>query len=108
MLYFSQMAVNPYHRHFHTRRKNKKTKSGIDRWVYFAVLFGPIMTIPQVYDIWFLGKDAVSLITWLAYAVVAVIWLLYGLKHKDMPIIIVQILWLIVDAAIISGILLTT
>lgn len=100
------MAANIYHRHHHLRQtKKSKKQSAIDRWVYFAVIFGPIMTLPQVYDIWALGKREISVITWSAYVVIATIWLFYGLKHKARPIIIVQAIWIVLDLAVIVGVL---
>ena len=63
------------------------------------------MTLPQVYDIWVMGKKEVSAISWAAYTVVAVIWLLYGMKHRERPIIIVQLLWIVLDVLIFVGIL---
>lgn len=89
------MAINPYH--------SRTTKAGIDRWIYLAVIAGPIMTIPQIYDIWVRHMTGVSLISWLAYLVIACMWLTYGLKHRDKPIISVQIIWIITDIAIIAG-----
>jgi uncharacterized protein with PQ loop repeat len=96
------MSVNTHHTHFHKRKKKAK-KSNIDRLVYFAAIFGPLMTLPQVYDVWVADTPGVSVITWLAYCLIAVIWLAYGLKHKDKPIIILQVLWLILDIAVVAG-----
>ncbi len=88
------MAVNPYHLHYHKHKKIKPT-SAIDTWVYFAVIFGPIMTVPQLYDIWILKQTGISVISWAAYLITACVWLAYGLKHRDKPIIAVQSLWLL-------------
>lgn len=92
------MAINSYHPH--------TPKSGIDRWIYLAVIAGPIMTIPQIYDIWVRHKTDVSLVSWIAYLIIAGMWLLYGVKHADKPIIAVQAIWIITDIAVITGLLL--
>lgn len=93
-------------RQHHVARSKRKTKAtAIDKWVYFAVVFGPLMTLPQVYDIWYAGKTEASAITWGAYTIIAVIWLLYGIKHKTKPIIAVQSIWILLDLAIVIGIL---
>lgn len=100
------MAANTYHKHHHTNiRKKKHRDSLIDKWVYFAVVFGPIMTLPQIYDIWMMGKKEASVVSWASYVVIAIIWLLYGIKHKEKPIIIVQVIWIILDLTIVIGIL---
>lgn len=106
MLYYGYMAANAYHLHFHARRRaKKKPKTLIDILVYFAVIFGPLMTLPQVVAVWHDGAKGVSAATWLAYTLVAVIWLAYGLKHQDRPIIALQTLWLIMDVAVVTGVL---
>jgi len=52
-------------------------------------VIGPFSAIPQVVEIW-LGKNAtgVSVTSWLLYIVLAIIWLFYGIVHKEKPIII--------------------
>lgn len=97
------MSVNSHHKHLH--RKRKKRQSSIDKLVYFAVIFGPMMTLPQVYSIWIEKSDGVSVISWVSYLVIAVVWLLYGLKHREKPIIIVQLLWIVLDVLIVVGLL---
>lgn len=102
------MAGGTYYHRYHTLRKQKNggRKSAVDKLVYFAVVFGPLMTLPQLYSVWMLHQKGVSVATWSGYLVVAVIWLLYGLKHRDRPIIALQLLWLLLDAGIIVGVLL--
>jgi len=100
------MSGNAYHKLHHVNRKKKKpVKTSIDKWVYFAVVFGPIMTLPQVYDVWMMGKKNASVITWAAYVIIALIWLMYGIKHKDRPIITLQIIWIILDITIVAGLI---
>ena len=82
----------------------KKSRTGIDRLVYVAVILGPLMTIPQVYSIWVNGQKGVSLISWSAYLLVSLIWLFYGIKHNDKPIIAVEVVWMILELLIIVGI----
>lgn len=97
------MSVNSHHKHLHKRRK--KRQSSVDKLVYLAVIFGPMMTLPQVYSIWIEKSDGVSVISWVSYLVIAVIWLFYGLKHKEKPIIVVQLLWIVLDVLIVVGLL---
>lgn len=97
------MATHSVHKHLNIKRKIKK-KSEIDRLIYFAVIIGPVLTLPQVYSIWIQGEKGVSIITWSAYLVSSVIWLIYGIKHKDMPIITVETMWIILEILIIVGV----
>lgn len=98
------MSVNSYH----VREKHKKKKSQhkvlLDYLIYFAVIFGPLMTVPQVYDIWVLSKKDISVISRIAYLITGLIWLFYGLKKKDKPIIMVQVFWVMLESAIIVGV----
>ncbi|HEU4967067.1 MAG TPA: hypothetical protein VFT53_06370 [Candidatus Saccharimonadales bacterium] len=96
------MGVNIYHAKIKKHRKSKRT---IDRLVYVAVALGPLMTLPQVWNVWMTHDRGVSLPTWFAYAVVAVIWLWYGLYHKDKPIVCLQASWLVLDLLIVGGVL---
>jgi uncharacterized protein with PQ loop repeat len=98
------MATHSVHRHIKRKKKTPKKKSEIDRLIYFAVVIGPLMTLPQVYSIWVQGQKGVSIISWVAYLVCSAIWLVYGIKHKDKPIIIVEIVWIILALLIIIGV----
>lgn len=100
--------------HFHRRKRihvkhepyphPNKWKRFLDKAIYFIAVFGPVMTIPQVLRIW-RGKNAtgVSVVSWSAYLFVAAFWLLYGIVHKEKPIIFTNILWIIFEIMIISG-----
>ena len=44
-----------------------------------------------------------SLFTWTAYVVSPILWLIYGIVHKEKAIIFSNILWIIVDLAVLIG-----
>ena len=100
--------------HFHKRKRiHKKLEeypspnkwiSLIDNLTYFVAIFGPIMTIPQVTKIW-IDKNAtgVSIISWVSYLIAAVFWLIYGIAHKEKPIIFANIIWIFLEILIITG-----
>lgn len=98
------MAGNIYHKHHHQRRKKKKS-GGIDNFIYVVVVAGPLMTIPQIISVWDNGADSVSLLSWVSYLIIAFVWLAYGIKHREKPIIAVQIGWIVVDLAVVVGLL---
>lgn len=77
----------------------------IDKFVYVVAIFGPLTTIPQVLAIW-LSQNAedVSLTTWVLYSLTAFFWLLYGIAHRNKPIIISNILWVALEVPIIVGV----
>ncbi len=98
------MATHSVHRHIKRKKKVGKKTSEIDRLIYFAVVIGPLLTLPQVYSIWVQGQKGVSIISWVAYLIASVIWLIYGIKHKDKPIITVEVVWIILEVLIITGV----
>lgn len=73
-----------------------------------ALLVGlaqPIMTIPQIVLVFTLHDSSqISLATWVTYDIASVVLLIYGFRHKLMPIIISQICWLVVQTIMIIAI----
>ncbi len=69
-------------------------------------VFIMLMTIPQVLTIW-VGHQAagVSLLSWSAYFVSAVVWFWYGLQRRDSNIYLPCIGWIVLDGAVIIGVL---
>jgi uncharacterized protein with PQ loop repeat len=74
--------------------------------VYVAVIGGPLMTLPQIYSIWMEHQKGVSIVSWTGYMLTGVIWLVYGLKHREWPIIILQLTWIALDLGVIVGLVL--
>lgn len=95
--------------HLHKRKtkplnSNDKRKQFIDKLVYFAAFAGPLMTLPQAWKIWFYqNASGVSWISWFSYFICAIIWVIYGVEHKDKPIIAMNVLWIILDVLIVVG-----
>jgi uncharacterized protein with PQ loop repeat len=85
----------------------KKWKRSIDKLVYIIAIAGPIVSLAQVYEIWY-HKTAVgvSLITWIGYFLGAFVWLAYGIAHNEKPLILNSVLWIIIEAMIVVGIVL--
>jgi MtN3 and saliva related transmembrane protein len=95
-----------YHRHQHARKKAKKPTTTIDRLMNVAAFASPLMGVPQVVQI-FTTEDAagLSLFSWLAFAMIAVVFLLYAMAHNIRPLVIAQSLWLVVYGGVVGGIL---
>jgi len=64
-----------------------------------------LMTVPQVLTIW-LRRDAgaVSLVAWASYLFSACLWFAYGLQKRDKTIYVPCIGWILLDLAIVLGI----
>jgi uncharacterized protein with PQ loop repeat len=63
------------------------------------------MTLPQLYKIWS-GKQVsgVSIETWATYAIISLIWVLYGFRIKAKPVVLTNGLLLITDTLIVVGV----
>ena len=68
-------------------------------------LFTMFMTIPQVMTIW-IGRQAggVSLLSWCAYLVSAVLWLWFGIQRRDKNIYLPCLGWIMLDCGVIVGV----
>ncbi len=65
-----------------------------------------LMTVPQVLTIW-VGRDAggVSLVSWVSYLVAACLWFVYGLQKRDKTIYLACVGWVLLDAAVVIGVI---
>lgn len=76
----------------------------VDRLTYAAAIIEPIITLPQAIQIFRTGNaEGVSILSWLGYELLQIIWLWYGVVHKDRVIILYSILYAFVQAAVIIG-----
>ena len=68
-------------------------------------VFTMLMTVPQVFTIW-VSQQAVgvSVISWSAYLLSALLWFWYGMRRRDKNIYLPCIGWIGLDTAVIVGI----
>ena len=78
----------------------------LERALRFGAVGTMLMTAPQVWAIWTTrGEIGVSLVSWVAYLVSSAAWLAYGINKRDATLCFANTGWLLMDAAIIAGIL---
>ena len=67
-------------------------------------VFTMLMTVPQVWTIW-VGHQAagVSVVSWSAYLLSALLWFWYGLQKRDKIIYLPCVGWVGLDVAVIVG-----
>lgn len=95
------------HVFYKPHKKNNSPKHFIDKLIYPIAVIAPIMTIPQLVQIIVSKKvQGISITTWGAYATVSALWVIYGLIHKEKPIILTNVLLFILDFLIVVGVLL--
>jgi uncharacterized protein with PQ loop repeat len=69
-------------------------------------VFTMLMTIPQVLTIW-IGQQAagVSILSWSAYLVSAILWFWFGMQKKDKNIYLPCVGWIVLDVGVIIGVI---
>ena len=70
----------------------------------FMSIFTILMTIPQVWTIWVQRQAAgVSVLSWSAYLLSALLWFWFGLQKRDRNIYLPCVGWIGLDTAVIVG-----
>lgn len=79
---------------------------GLERILRVLSVFTMLMTVPQVLTIW-VGRDAsgVSLVSWISYLFSACLWFVYGVRQHDKTIYLACIGWILLDLAVVAGII---
>ncbi|MCF7846321.1 MAG: hypothetical protein K9L85_03720 [Candidatus Peribacteraceae bacterium] len=108
----------PSHPLFHLYRQNKFVKIRrplfrekwvriVDKIAMVISVLGPAFTLPQIYKIYSIqSAEGLSLISWGSYLAFNIPMLVYGLAHREKVMIRMYILWILVNAAVVVGILL--
>ena len=65
--------------------------------------FTIVMTVPQIWTIW-VGHQAagVSILSWSAYLLSALLWFWHGLRKRDRNIYLACVAWIVADSAVIA------
>lgn len=98
------------HQHKHSKQqkilvvKKQVNTKFVDRLTYLVAAIEPIVTLPQVYLI-FRDKTAegIAISSWIGYQVFTLVWLWYGIVHKEKVIIYYQLAWFVLQTIIIIG-----
>jgi len=65
-----------------------------------------LLTVPQVVAVWTSpAPNGVSLVSWTSYLFAACLWLIYGIQKRDKTIYLACIGWILLDAAVVVGVL---
>lgn len=110
----NQHDLGFHHRHIRKRvHKNlekyphpEKFKRGLDKVIYFYATIMPVFTSTQVFKIYSSGSaQGVSLIAWSAYLFGTLLWLTYGIAHKEKPIIYSNLINSSINLLVVLGVL---
>lgn len=109
------MGIGTHHRHLRTRIYRTLEQYPhpsvwvrlLDRVVFIAGFVGPVMTLPQLHTIFVLHEiSGISALTWGAYAILDIPWIVYGFVHKERVIIFAYTLWFVVNGLVVLGVML--
>ena len=107
--------VDPLH-HYHRRKRiykkhepypsRNKWINFMDKTIYFVGIIGPLATIPQALKIWVdRGAAGLYLYSWIIFVLVNIAWLFYGILHREKPIVVTYLGWLLVNISVVIGII---
>ena len=81
-----------------------KKEKLIEKAAYVVALAGPLSSVTQAWEIWMDRNAAgVSLVTWTLFFITSLIWLLYAIDKREVPLIISNGLWMVFEAVIMVG-----
>lgn len=85
----------------------KPTKGlSLERLALVVAIIEPLSTVPQIVEIYQSeNAESISLLSWLLFMAASLIWLAYGLKIKNPPLIASSVLWVITELTLIVGII---
>lgn len=79
-------------------------KRVLDRVVLSVGVIGPLASIPQVAKIYLLhDAQGISAISWGAWALMNIPWVMYGLVHRERPLVITYSLWFVINSSVFIG-----
>lgn len=102
---YTTLMVRHGHAHRHLRKKKQRDK--FDYLLFVFMVATPLFELPQAWDI-YSNKSAanVSLSTWSFFAISNLAWITYALRNRLLSLAIPYVLYLIIEVAIVIGILL--
>lgn len=81
-------------------------KGFLDKIIYVVGITTPIILLPQLIEVWSSHNVAgLSLMTWMGFGFINLLWFLYGIIHKENPIIIANGLLTFMNFAVATGII---
>lgn len=103
---FVTMMLMPTPRIHHRDPRSVPSTSILGRLVVVAAIVEPLMTLPQIYQIWSTkNAQGVSLATWAFYVLASLVWLVYGVKTGSKPLALTGALWVVMDLLVVVGVL---
>ncbi len=79
----------------------------MDKVIFPVAVLGPLAIVPQAWDVWSTRQaTGVSPLAWAAFSVISLLWLMYGIVHREKPIIYANTLGAILNVVVLLGVFL--
>lgn len=83
---------------------NNRWKRLLDKAIFAVGVVGPLMSIPQILLIYSThDASGIAPFTWLSWAGLNIPWIVYGLVHRELPIVMTYCLWFVCNTLIFIG-----
>ena len=80
--------------------------SPVSKVLPFVSVATMLMTLPQIWTVWVERQVAgVSLLSWGTYLLGACLWFIHGLAKRDKSIYVACIGWILLNGAVVLGVL---
>jgi uncharacterized protein with PQ loop repeat len=99
------MVALPAPRQSATNPQPSSAFSLLDKVISLMSVLTMLSTVPQALQVWVGSASGVSLVSWASYLVAACLWLIHGVRKHDKSIYLACIGWIILDAAIVIGVI---
>jgi hypothetical protein len=91
--------TNNYHKILHFL--SEKYDKGLNKGVLLFSFLGPVMSIPQIYQTYYVSSAGLSFWTWFAYSLNSIFWTLYALHNRLKWLAFSEFLWTVVHLIIL-------
>ena len=90
----------------HVEKAEAAIEPHVDRAVVTIGIVYPLAMMPQLYNVWALERTAgLSGITYGIGLAAALTWTAYGLIHRNKPIWMINLIWIVLHGAMVAGLL---
>lgn len=87
--------------------RNSVLKNALDLLIYPVAIAAPLALLPQVLQVYKTqDTGSLALPTWLILGILNLVWLLYGLVHRDKPIMLTNVMLACMNFAVVIAIVL--
>ena len=99
------MSKKPNHKYCFGKNCDER-RHIINAVVMVTGILGPLASVPQAWQIYSTCSAAgVALLTWVLFLIYNSTMIIYAIVHRLLPILISNIVWIILEVIIITGIL---